>query len=262
MTARGGSITRRAEEIQVALSGLRTQLYERRRDRKYHPSQVANSVRQQIQPYQLYPHAVRSISCIARSLPMPEPLKSRNLVYLNKPNETHGHQRPAPFRHEGPAWRPYLGSKEPGRTWRSEASLPKKGRAMPGGTIAYLLKFAPKEAYIDDLLKGHLYMNAAEYYNGLPGEQGDPLEASMVLPACIYGNYRLPIYCMYTVRENNIVDNTVKIPIRMIRESGAWTGESALCSTTASRASPTDTSPKTETCTPTAPSPTASPGQN
>lgn len=32
---------------------------------------------------------------------------------------------------------------------------------MPGGTIAYLLKFAPKEAYIDDLLKGHLYMNAA-----------------------------------------------------------------------------------------------------
>ena len=60
--SKGGSITRRAEEIQVALSGLRTQLYERRRDRKYHPSQVANSVRQQIQPYQLYPHAVRSIS--------------------------------------------------------------------------------------------------------------------------------------------------------------------------------------------------------
>lgn len=95
---------------------------------------------------------------------------------------------------------------------------------MPGGTIAYLLKFAPKEAYIDDLLKGHLYMNAAEYYNGLPGEQGDPLEASMVLPACIYGNYRLPIYCMYTVRENNIVDNTVKIPIRMIREFGCADG--------------------------------------
>lgn len=98
---------------------------------------------------------------------------------------------------------------------------------MPGGTIAYLLKFAPKEAYIDDLLKGRLYMNAAEYYNGLPGEQGDPLEASMVLPACIYGNYRLPIYCMYTVRENNIVENTVKIPIRMIREFGRadeWIG--------------------------------------
>ena len=82
--------------------------------------------------------------------------------------------------------------------------------------IAYLLKFAPKEAYIDDLLNGLLYMNAAGYYHGLPGEQGDPLEALMVLPACINGNYRLPIYCMYTVRENDIVDNTVKIPIRMI----------------------------------------------
>lgn len=90
--------------------------------------------------------------------------------------------------------------------------------------IAYLLKFAPKEAYIDDLISGRLYMNAAEYYNGLPGEHGDPLEASMVLPACIYGNYRLPIYCMYAVRENNIVDNTVKIPIRMIREFGCVDG--------------------------------------
>lgn len=45
--------------------------------------------------------------------------------------------------------------------------------------IAYLLKFAPKEAYIDDLINGRLYMNAAGYYHGLPGEQGDPLEASM-----------------------------------------------------------------------------------
>lgn len=32
---------------------------------------------------------------------------------------------------------------------------------MPGGTIAYLLKFAPREAYIDDLINGHPYMNAA-----------------------------------------------------------------------------------------------------
>lgn len=78
--------------------------------------------------------------------------------------------------------------------------------------------------YIDDLLNGHLYMNAAGYYHGLPGEQGDPLEASMVLPACIYGNYRLPIYCMYTVRENDIVDGSVQIPKRMIREFGCADG--------------------------------------
>lgn len=95
---------------------------------------------------------------------------------------------------------------------------------MSNNNIAYLLKFAPKEAYIDDLINGRLYMNAAGYYHGLPGEQGDPLEASMVLPACIYGNYRLPIYCMYTVRENDIVDGSVQIPKRMIREFGCADG--------------------------------------
>lgn len=95
---------------------------------------------------------------------------------------------------------------------------------MPSNIIAYLLKFAPREAYIDDLLNGHLYMNAAGYYHGLPGEQGDPLEASMVLPACIYGNYCLPIYCMYAVRENDIVDGSVQIPKRMIREFGCADG--------------------------------------
>lgn len=98
---------------------------------------------------------------------------------------------------------------------------------MPGGTIAYLLKFAPREAYIDDLLNGRLYMNAAGYYHGLPGEQGDPLEASMAPGACLYRYTCLPIYCMYTVRENDIVDNTVKIPIRMIQEfecADGWIG--------------------------------------
>lgn len=90
--------------------------------------------------------------------------------------------------------------------------------------IAYLLKFAPKEAYIEDLLNGRLYMNAAGYYHGLPGEQGDPLEASMAPGVCLYGYSCLPIYCMYTVRENDIVDNTVKIPIRMIQEFGCADG--------------------------------------
>lgn len=90
--------------------------------------------------------------------------------------------------------------------------------------IAYLLKFAPKEAYIDDLINGRLYMNAAGYYHGLPGEQGDPLEASMAPGVCLYRYACLPIYCMYTVRENDIVDNAVKIPIRMIQEFGCADG--------------------------------------
>ncbi len=95
---------------------------------------------------------------------------------------------------------------------------------MPNNDIAYLLKFAPKEAYIEDLLNGHLYMNAAGYYHGLPGEQGDPLEASMAPGVCLYGYTCLPIYCMYTVRKNDIVDNAVKIPIRMIQEFGCADG--------------------------------------
>ena len=95
---------------------------------------------------------------------------------------------------------------------------------MPNSNIAYLLKFAPKEAYIDDLINGRLYMNAAGYYHGLPGEQGDPLEASMAPGVCLYGYTCLPIYCMYTVRENDIVDNAVKIPIRLIQEFGCADG--------------------------------------
>lgn len=90
--------------------------------------------------------------------------------------------------------------------------------------IDYLLKFAPREAYIDDLINGHLYMNAAGYYHGLPGEQGDSLEASMAPGACLYRYTCLPIYCMYTVRENDIVGNTVKIPMRMILEFGCESG--------------------------------------
>lgn len=95
---------------------------------------------------------------------------------------------------------------------------------MPNSSIAYLLKFAPKEAYIDDLINGHLYMNAAGYYHGLPGEQDDPLEASMAPGVCLYRYTSLPIYCMYTVRENDIVDNAVKIPMRMIQEFGCADG--------------------------------------
>lgn len=95
---------------------------------------------------------------------------------------------------------------------------------MSKDDIEYLLKFAPREAYVDDLINGRLYMNAAGYYHGLPGEQGDPLEASIAPGVCLYRYTSLPIYCMYTVRENDIVDNAVKIPMRMIQEFGCADG--------------------------------------
>lgn len=57
------------------------------------------------------------------------------------------------------------------------------------------------------MLNGHLYMNAAGHYHGQSGEQGEPLEASVVPGVCIYGNCRLPIYCTYTVHEKDAVNN-------------------------------------------------------
>lgn len=98
---------------------------------------------------------------------------------------------------------------------------------MPSDDIAYLLKFAPKEALIDDLINEQLHMNAAGYYHDLPGEQGDPLEASLTYGMGIYANWLFPIYCMFTVRKSDIDDNAVVISKRMIEEfrcAGGWIG--------------------------------------
>lgn len=89
---------------------------------------------------------------------------------------------------------------------------------MPNDDIVYLLKFAPQEAYIDDLMDGRLYMNAAGYYHGLPGEQGDPLEASLAFGMGIYAHWLLPIYCMFTVRESDIANNAVLITMGIFDE--------------------------------------------
>lgn len=70
-------------------------------------------------------------------------------------------------------------------------------------------------------------MNAAEYYHDLPGEQGDPLEVSLTYGMGIYANWLLPIYCMFTVRKRDIVDNAVVISKRMIEEfrcADGWIG--------------------------------------
>lgn len=95
---------------------------------------------------------------------------------------------------------------------------------MGENKIRWLLKFAPKEAYIDDLMSGRLYMNAAGYYHGMPGEQGDPLEASIAPGVCAYCYTQLPIYCMYTICEGEVIDDAVMIPGRMISEFGCENG--------------------------------------
>ena len=64
----------------------------------------------------------------------------------------------------------------------------------------------------------HLYMNAAGYCHDLPGEQGNPLEVSLAYGMGIYANWLLPIYCMFTVQESDIVVSTVVITGQMIDE--------------------------------------------
>lgn len=95
---------------------------------------------------------------------------------------------------------------------------------MGENKIRWLLKFAPWEACIDDLMSGRLYMNAAGYYHGMPGEQGDPLEASIAPGVRAYSYTQLPIYCMYTICEGEVVDGTVMIPGRMVSEFGCANG--------------------------------------
>lgn len=87
---------------------------------------------------------------------------------------------------------------------------------MSNDDITLLLKFAPKEAHIDNLLNGRLYMNAAGRNHDLPHKQDDPLEASLAYGIGIYANWLMPIYCVFMVREDDIVNNTVTITRRMI----------------------------------------------
>ena len=77
---------------------------------------------------------------------------------------------------------------------------------MPNDDIVYLLKFASKEACINDLMDGRLYLNATGYYHGLPGERSNPLEASLSYEMSIQANRFLPICCMSKVRKGDIVD--------------------------------------------------------
>lgn len=70
-----------------------------------------------------------------------------------------------------------------------------------------MLKLAPKEAHIDDLMDRRLCMNAAGYCHDLPGEQGNPLEVFLAYGMGIYANWLLP---------SDTAKSTVVISKRMI----------------------------------------------
>lgn len=90
--------------------------------------------------------------------------------------------------------------------------------------IDYLIKFCSKEAYADDLLNGKLFMNAAGYYRSLELGQGDPMESAISSHSQIFTNSGRPIYCMYTVKESDILDGEALISEQVINDFGCANG--------------------------------------
>lgn len=100
-----------------------------------------------------------------------------------------------------------------------------------------MLKFASKEAHIDDQMDRRLHMNAAGYYHGLPGEQSVSLVASLAYGMGIYANWLLPIYCMLTEQEGKIANNSVVITGRKNDGYRSTDARSVSCDMTTSSGS-------------------------
>lgn len=94
--------------------------------------------------------------------------------------------------------------------------------------IRYLVKFVAKEAYADDLLNGKLYMHCAKYYHDLekkygPG-QGDIREGAIFPNVAIYRGIYYPIYCMYMIKDEDIIDSQVEIAKKVIDDFNCQNG--------------------------------------
>ena len=84
--------------------------------------------------------------------------------------------------------------------------------------IKYLLKFVAEKNHAEVLLNGTLFMRPASYYWHLEQGQGDINETAIIPFARIYKHSRLPIYCMYSVMDTDIVDNTITVSGRCIKD--------------------------------------------
>lgn len=84
--------------------------------------------------------------------------------------------------------------------------------------IKYLLKLVSKQEYALDLVSGKFFMHSAKHYHNLELGQGDPREGWITDGIAIYKNYNYPIYCLFAVSEDMIIDNTISLPLSMIHE--------------------------------------------
>lgn len=98
--------------------------------------------------------------------------------------------------------------------------------------IKYLIKFVSKKNYAEDLVAGKLFMRPASYYHILEQRmgagQGDLGEAGIVDGICIYKHSHVPIYCLYAVMKNDIIENEILISERCIDDFHCQDGYAVL----------------------------------
>ena len=92
----------------------------------------------------------------------------------------------------------------------------------------YFLKFVSKEEYADYLLSGKLYMHTARYYRDMGRKegdgQGDSKEGNCFPGLEAFSNIDYPIYCLYTIFENDIKDGVVTIDKRVVEDFNCKNG--------------------------------------
>lgn len=68
----------------------------------------------------------------------------------------------------------------------------------------YLIKFVSQLSHAEDLQAGKLFMHSAAYYHDQECGRGDKKEGALSHHAMIYSAQHLPIYCLYTVGEEDV----------------------------------------------------------
>lgn len=94
--------------------------------------------------------------------------------------------------------------------------------------IKYVAKFVSKEEYADQLLQGQLYMRPAKFFRDLEREkgagQGDAHEGEIFPDFAMFKNIYYPIYCLYTITQEDIVDGKVVIDKQVVEDFGCEDG--------------------------------------
>lgn len=85
--------------------------------------------------------------------------------------------------------------------------------------VKYLIKITPKIEYGRSAIQGKLFMRPARYYTSLEQKgQGDRREGQLVSGQGITKGLDHYIYCMYSVKDSEIIDDKILIDKRTIQD--------------------------------------------